>query len=213
MPWPASPHVAVRVQQTPRETPRAPNPPPPCANKQENSSGCSVRTLEPGKINSRRLVGARAALPAVAKALPGGGGGGPGLTPGSESHPWLRISRQGIFSPLWDSGAQPFAGKRPRPAVPPCLAALLSGFTRKKTWRHLQEFMLERSLPCGDRERCPPALESPGWHSVSRGCHPPGVTCFPRKVQWDGWGARQLASPSGFGNKQPLVQLGQMIRV
>lgn len=213
MPWPASPHVAVRVQQTPRETPRAPNPPPPCANKQENSSGCSVRTLEPGKINSRRLVGARAALPAVAKALPGGGGGvrvsplALSLTPGSEYPDKVFLAPSGIQE------RSPLLARDPDRLCPPCLAALLSGFTRKKTWRHLQEFMLERSLPCGDRERCPPALESPGWHSVSRGCHPPGVTCFPRKVQWDGWGARQLASPSGFGNKQPLVQLGQMIRV
>lgn len=102
VPWPASPHVAVRVQQTPRETPRAPNPPPPCANKQENSSGCSVRTLEPGKINSRRLVGARAALPAVAKALPGGGGGvrvsplALSLTPGSEYPDKVFLAPSGI---------------------------------------------------------------------------------------------------------------------
>lgn len=145
---------------------------PPCANEQ-NSPGRSTRTLEPGKINSRRLEGAPAALPAVVKAL---SGGGLRLPPGSE-YP------DGVF--LAPPGFRSWQETQERPCPPGRLAVLLSGFTRK-TWRHSQEFLLERSLPRGGRERCPPVLGSLARHGLSPGRHRHGMTCFPRTTQRDG---------------------------
>lgn len=94
----------------------APNPPCPGW----NSPGCSIRTLEPGQINNRRLEGAPAA---VVKALLGR----------VCTVPRLQMSRRGIFSPprIQDSGMQPFPGRSlslamtPPPSPPRCATARL----------------------------------------------------------------------------------------
>lgn len=89
----------------------APNPPCPGW----NSPGCSIRTLEPGQINNRRLEGAPAA---IVKALLGR----------VCTVPRLQMSRRGIFSPprIQDSGMQPFPGRSLSLAMtPPALPTSL----------------------------------------------------------------------------------------
>ena len=75
----------------------------------------------------------------------------------------------------------------------PPLAALLSGFTRK-TWRHLQESLLERSLPRGERERCPPALGSPARHRLSPWLPPSRGNVLSQKGA-EGWTGCSAALP------------------
>lgn len=159
-----------------------------------------------GEGKQRKVAGCTGGTAGGCESAAGGVRASPRLWGSSEYPDGVFLAPPGFGSPaLCSQETQTGCAPPPLLRYRPALREKPGGVRKNSCWKDPSHVGTES---CAHRRWVPwPGLACPC------GCHCHGVACFPRKAQRDGQGARQLSSPSGPGNKHPLVWLGQMIGV